>query len=246
MSTNSLFNLYRDLIEDLFAQVELYSEKELTLFTPGIGKEYNNNLMIVGRAVNGWTINFDKNNIREKDTIIEQVSNALVTDDLQWVIDRWGNGEYDEKNKTDYNTKKSAFWRLSKHLSEEIIGNNNSVFNKIIWTNLYKVSKSAGGNPSERLADLQLERCNQILRNEIRIYNPKIIIFLTGWSWAKDFLNGIENVRVNTNTDFVEFAGKLDSSLIIVGKHPQGKPELEHFNEIINEIKSHDLIIGKN
>ncbi len=49
-----LFELYNKLIDTMYSDKESYGEQELSTFTPGVGKDYKNKLMIVGRAVNGW------------------------------------------------------------------------------------------------------------------------------------------------------------------------------------------------
>jgi len=233
-----LFNLYQNLIEQVYIKKDSYVENDLTLFSSGIGKEYNDKLMFVGRAVNGWYTRFDKTNIKDKEIVLTDINKHIAEDDLQWVIDLWGNNEYNEDYETDYNTKKSPFWRLIKRLSDELIEKNEFVINKIVWTNLYKISNFKGGNPSGSLRNIQFDTCREILNLEINIFKPQIIIFLTGLPWTKPFISGLNNIMTNANNKYVEFVGKLDNSLIIVGQHPQGKPEIVHFNEIINEINN--------
>lgn len=111
------------------------------------------------------------------------------------------------------------------------------MINKIAWTNLYKVSKDSYGNPSGSLMKVQFEICRDMLLSEIELFNPRIVVFLTGWSWGQRFLIDCENLMTNKDNQFVEFVGKINDSLIIVGQHPQGKPEYEHFEEIIKEIE---------
>lgn len=71
--TSELLELYRKLIEEIYIKKDFYKEKELNLFTPGMGKAYNNKLLIVGRAVNGWRIYIDKTNNESKDLVLREV-----------------------------------------------------------------------------------------------------------------------------------------------------------------------------
>jgi hypothetical protein len=235
--TNELLESYRELIDELYINRGSYGEEKLALFLASVGKDYKNDLMIVGRAVNGWWIKINKYNDQDKDSALKCIKEGFSNDGLEWILERWGNVNKDEEYNTFYNTKTSPFWRMAMRLSHELIENNDLALNKIVWTNLYKVAKEERGNPSEQLMDVQFEKCREILNSEIKLFSPKIIIFLTGLNWAEDFLQGINNIMVNPENKYVKYVGKLNNSLIIVGKHPQGKPEEPHFNEIMNELK---------
>jgi hypothetical protein len=232
-----LFELYKQLVEQIYIDKDLYKEVELTLWPSRLGKAYNNKVMIVGRASNGGNIYLDKNNLINKSDAMNEL-NKDYSKGLQWVYDLWGNNEYNSKYSTDYNTKKSAFWRLSKMLADKIIEADDFVIDKIAYSNLYKVSNYHEGNPSNKLLDVQFEICKKILQKEIELYKPEVIVFLTSWEWAKWFLEDLKNLKKKTKTQYVEFVGKLNNSTIIVAQHPQGKPEIEQFEEIIKELTS--------
>jgi hypothetical protein len=231
--TDELIYAYKNLVDKIYLDKNSYKEEELTLFTSGIGKEYDKTLMIIGRAVNGWRIYLNKIDDQYKTSSLESVKKRFGTDDLQWVIDCWGN------NEESYNTRKSAFWRLSKRLSDELIENNDLVINKIVWSNLYKISKDSGGNPSGPLKKVQFEECKKILKLEIELFKPKIAIFLTSYNWSKWFLDDSDykKIDIKTPNTFVEYIGKIGNTLIIVGQHPQGKPEKKQSDEILSFIK---------
>lgn len=229
---NELFNLYQNLINQLYVGKDLFQEEHLVLWSSILGKEYDQKLMIVGRAGNGGEIYIDKTIDQYKEDSFNELMDNFEKG-LDWVINSWG------VNEGEYNPKKSAFWRISKKLSDEIIEDSVNVLNRIAYSNLYKVANYSGGNPSSKLMNVQFELCREILLKEIELYKPAIIIFLTGWSWAKWFLPiNSKNHVTNFENKFVEFSGKLNTSLVIVGQHPQGKPELEHFNEIIHELEN--------
>lgn len=219
---------YKNLIEQIYSNKDSFSEKEITLFTAGVGKEYNNKLLVVGRAPNGWYKIFDKTNKSDK----SRIKNEIELDDLDWVI---------ENKENNYNINTSAFWRLTKKLAGKLIGpinthnlTNDAVIDKIAWTNLYKISKSARSNPSEKLMNIQFDFCKKILFAEIELFKPEIVLFLTGCSWAVDFLEETTELKPNKQDNrYVKFAGKYKNSLLIVSQHPQGKPESEHVEEIM-------------
>ena len=234
-SHDTLLAKYENLIEIIYSERDSYAEEKLSLFTPAKGKEYQHELMIIGRATNGWGNKIDKNNKANRKRVIAQIKEALSDDDgLEWVIKQWGA----TKNGI-YNTRKSAFFRLSRMLAQEIIENSETVMNKIVWSNLYKAAKLKTGkaNPSDKLCDVQLEICKELLLEEFDLFKPKVVIFLTGWSWAKDFLGSLKNKIKQSSMTYVEFAGYLNETLIIVAQHPQGKPEEPHYKEIMTAIK---------
>ena len=53
---------------------------------------------------------------------------------------------------------------------------------KICWSNLYKFSPHAAGNPSTSLAAAQFDHCLQILKIEIEDWKSRRLLFLTGYS----------------------------------------------------------------
>jgi len=226
---NELFELYQKLLEKIYVDKELFGEDELTLWSSCIGKDYNNKLMVVGRAGNGGIIYLDKNIYQNKDEAFVLFKKHFFNG-LQWVIDQWG------ANDGEYNPKKSAFWRLSKRLSEELIEKNDFVINKIAYSNLYKISNYEGGNPSEKLMDVQFDICRKILLKEIELYKPEIVVFFTGLGMAQWFLQDSKNKITNINYTYVEFVGQLNNTIIIVAQHPQGKSELKLLEEILSAI----------
>ncbi len=203
--------------------------------------------MVIGRAVNGWKYNLNL----EDEQSIKQCTIDIVTglekDNLGWVEKLWG---YSGKNeKSIYNTKRSAFWRLV----EGIVGLQNSAeanqffTDSIVWSNLYKVAKfkdddkskggAKGGNPSPRLCKIEFELCQKILDAEINTYDPTTIVFLTGVDWASPFLEeavGISNLSTNT---YVKQVGVYRGKKYMVGPHPQGKSKYLYVEEIAECLK---------
>ncbi len=142
---------------------------------------------------------------------------------MLWVSRCWG-----ETN--GYNTRKSAFWRVIRATTGRLgvadVGAPTWP-SFVAWSNLYKVSPSAGGNPSSALANAQLPQCIEILRAEIHAWAPRRVLFLTGRRWARPFLDGLGFVSDSDPlVNPVEASGTVfNGARIIVGPHPQAKPE---------------------
>ncbi|HMG66231.1 MAG TPA: hypothetical protein VK588_01050, partial [Chitinophagaceae bacterium] len=181
----NIFKEYEKLVEKLYTSKDDYSEDNLVIFTPAKGTSYNAELMIVGRAVNGWKNGINKTNKANKEEILKGVHNSLMTDDLEWVYGSWG-------STTGYNTNKSAFWRVVNELAIQFAGIEEGAINNIVWSNLFKVAKEEGGNPSARLRNVQFAHCLNLLRLEIEFFKPKYVVFLTDYyGWAEPFIKGL-------------------------------------------------------
>ncbi|MEQ8192360.1 MAG: hypothetical protein ABRQ39_30620 [Candidatus Eremiobacterota bacterium] len=210
------------------------ANKELTGFMAMQGKKYNKELMVIGRSVNGWRASITIDNLskeKERQEFAEKVFNSDCA--MSWVTDNWEKSEV-------YNTKLSAFWRVIREIVIQLNMENFDITqwaSYLVWSNLYKVSPSEGGNPNDILCKLQLPGCIKILNVELETYMPKKVLFLTGMDWAKDFLDGIGAKWTNISSNYVESYGQHSVSVkhqfkFVVAKHPQGKNEEEWVNEV--------------
>src|SRR5208282_2671014 len=75
----------------------------LTGFMAMIGEQYNRELFVVGRSVNGWTTHINAKNLsigENRTTIIKEIENSVTNDakyrPMMWVTGLWG-------SKTKYN-----------------------------------------------------------------------------------------------------------------------------------------------
>ncbi|PVU64872.1 hypothetical protein C9E85_15945, partial [Plesiomonas shigelloides] len=68
----------------------------------------------------------------------------------------------------------------------------------------------------------------------------KVILFFTGLNWFNGFLNDSICLEEGEDSVLVEAHGSLNIDnkkiIIIVAKHPQGKPEADMVDEIMNII----------
>ncbi len=240
----------------------------LSAFLGTPGSAYDRQLLVVGRAVNGssgtWTAD-EMLNPTKRHEVVEQAACHWDDRQLSWVLKYWKQisacktcsetyaGRKPQCPKcrgTDtkrlYCTRTSAFWRVIRHVIRNIPFPQ-SLWdewpNQVAWTNLYKVSPSSGGNPSTSLQDVQLTYCQQLLRREIEVWQPRRILFLSGYGWMKRFCDalGIEGEKTE-DARFVQFAGTLASTgaKVVVGPHPQdrgAKPEREYSKEIAQYLR---------
>ena len=160
---------------------------------------------------------------------------------MTWVSECWG-------SRQGYNTKKSAFWRVTRELVHRLgiadVGKKDWP-SHIAWSNLYKVSPDKGGNPTEALKEAQFPYCAKILAAEIRELKPRRVVFLTGWQWAKRFLGELGvNSSISCAGGLLEASGRLPSgSDFVVLPHPQGKPQKEIVKLLVTEDR-HGLILA--
>lgn len=154
-------------------------------------------IMIVGRAINGWcsikqVCDENEDNTESLNKQILEMVNRCGKCNLDWVVAKIYYRKCQEnhcpyaakQNNEDKREKNSAFWRFAKLIVKKYFEETNKKYNEdewqkeIIWTNLYKASYAAGGNP-KGFYDEQVKICDQILKYEIKFYQPQIIFFVT-------------------------------------------------------------------
>lgn len=222
-----IFPLYKKLLEE-------NSFKDICTFSFQWGKNYSfdqkSGLLFVGKAVNGWITN-ETNVTRLFDS--ENSERIFARhDQMEWVNNLSGNTE-------GYNTRKSAFWRLIRKVTE--IYYSEEWYSKIAWTNLYKVAPWKGGNPNGKLQNVQRKHCFDIFRKEIEILSPEYVILLTsGWEWSfMKHLNGSGSLKIideKTWGKHKTILTEIDGISFIISHHPQGKNEWSHRNAILELI----------
>lgn len=230
MLKGKLMPLYVDLLHT----VDVVNYETCTFF-PQWGKyfpwEEKCGILLVGRACNGWVTSSHNINVLfgSSEKSIFNRSNQM-----KWVEDCAG-------NKEGYNTNKSAFWRVSKRIAQCFYPN--EWYSYVAWSNVCKVAPWEGGNPSDTLYFAQLQSCQKIFETEIRVLSPKVVIMFTGYDWAKDFLEFLNDKRepksiMCQNWDkYTCDVYYIKGTYFIVTKHPQRKNENLHVECIANIIK---------
>ena len=209
----------------------------------GADYKYGSGLMVVGRSVNGWTkgidpVEFSDSDFRNNYTHCLQQKSYQQSGQacpMSWVTEQWS-------PKEGYNTRKSAFWRVTKEVTERLYSCNaekNDWASHLVWSNLCKVSPAAGKNPNGLLHKIQRNGCKRLFEFEIKSYRPRYLLLLTGWDWARPFL--VENFEINPGSGkYVSCVAKPAKPLFpnchdvraVVAVHPQCKPEKEWVDEV--------------
>jgi len=208
---------------------------EISGFLAMAGQNYKGALMVVGRAVNGWTDGIIPAALCEAAAAsqyaahVQQKSASGIGEcPLRWVTAHWG-------ALRAYNTRRSAFWRSIRSVVQglgiaDVEGTDWT--SHLVWSNLYKVSPASGGNPSNVLCDIQFPGCTELLNLELRTYRPSRVLFLTGADWAVPFLSTIE-LNETAGFRYVERIGLCDRAQYVIAAHPQGKPGNVWVHEVL-------------
>ncbi len=229
----ALFPLYKELME----AVEPFQDDPRGLcpfavqWGPRFPKEERSGILFVGRATNGW-VSFSN----DPDVLFGDTDEAIFNlgDQMLWVHNLEG-------NRNGYNTRRSAFWRVIRGISSSFYPNPELSY--VSWSNVTKVAPD-GANPSDVLYYAQLEVCQRILAEEIRILSPRFVVFLTGYNWAIDFLRFLNGGNAPTHIlkepwgDYEACTFRIRETTCILSEHPMGKPEKAHIEAINKLIKA--------
>lgn len=241
------FYFSEHLLLQLAYNKQLNKQPKLTACPALKGKKYNNELMIIGRAVNGWQVTgWDEGiSIRDLQKYHAEFTKSafLESEDerkcpLAWISEQWGYNDGET-----YNTKKSSFWRVTHSLVEYLNIANSDIDNwasYILWSNLCKVAPLNGGNPSDTLYYAQESACIELLKIELVMYQPKLIVFITDIDWASPFVKAISNDYETVKNSTVKVIGKSQSKLgasrFIVATRPEGKNEYNWVSEVLKNL----------
>ncbi len=193
MQLESLYkNYYKELlsIKDTLKKYTITDYSSPLLMTCSDDYENSNNrILYIGKETNSWYEGGDK---------------ALSTQNpITHILDFYNDfslGENDNR----------IFWRFIKQCNKKL-----SVKRKaFLWTNVNKFGKAHGrGRPDQKVLDLENYKFN-ILKDEIDIIKPNVIIFLSG----KDGYDDEIKRKLGNNTIFKDI------------------PNLQCFSKVINPI----------
>lgn len=254
----SMKRLYSELFEAFKGKAFRWNKKQCTWndfchFVAMKGSQYDTSklkFMVIGRATNGWHKITDESDIGEE---AQKQFNCADGFDSWIVVNKYGNlrnNEKNEKTQKYYYLNRSSFWRTTKCVYMELskIKDANWV-QHIAWSNLYKIAPNesedvAAGNPNRKMVRTQMEICKEILGEEINVYSPDYILFVTGWEWwfagdkkTPGFDKILSGVKQESGNEFVVGKGicKLNDKnvKIVVTQRPEGKKENNYVNEIL-------------
>lgn len=231
---------YIDLLESM---LERFWTQELTC-TPGIiGTKYEESpfrLMYVGRAVNGWEIDWQKGSAKE---LVEQAfSHGFKMESIS-----------EAPIQNGYNFNRSPFWQLCRQLMK-LAGEEKNWSDRVFWSNLYKVAPFKTGNPGNKLIDETITKSIRILKYELRLYRPTHVVFVTDAWWFdpsdtfKASFAKTLGIPVEHNTDpTIAIVGKgiynttiTGDIKIVITKRPEtlGISRVEHAKLIFDSLMS--------
>lgn len=224
--------LYREMLMKL---ADYERSEGICVFAALKGGNYGGELLVIGRAVNGWLVNLAPSDLNDKKKLDEAITALADGTDMCWVTKRWG-------ARHGYNTKRSAFWRTARAVVGELgVADikDNSWPSYISWSNLYKLARRDGGNPPSELIKLQFESCVKILEAEIYSLKPRRILLLTSKGWATPFLDKIGFTKQSSLDEPPCVFGSLpNGSKVAVLEHPQGKREGPMVAAAVNYLKN--------
>jgi len=252
-------DLLRRAAEEILAKNVLQPTEEVAGFLAMVGHNYSSELMVVGRATNGWHggCHLSASNLEEfVDTALRHAVFYFGKEQscpMRWVSDSWGRARarnlYEKMKLPNpngaYSTTRSAFWRTIKGVTEALdIAKDDSWPSHLVWSNLYKIAPADHGNPLSRLRGAQVQACASLLKMELETYKPKRVIFLTGLNWANELWDKISGANEFTPQGglMVDATGTFNLPTqrirIVVAKHPDRKKKDEWVRSVLDAFKA--------
>lgn len=211
--------------------------KTLTGFLGLAGAKYDRELMIVGRAVNGWS-EFTVERLADagaRRAFVTSLREHESACPLSWVNAPAQPGVY--------NARRSAFWRTARKVREALTGEplaDDSWASHLAWSNLYKISNDTG-NPPDWMCTVQENQCIEMLGKEIDQFRPKRVLFSTGLDWAMPFVKALGRFSTIPSPRYGEATGRISGGgemvPCVVAAHPMTKPEEEWVSDVLNAFK---------
>lgn len=230
-------NWQKELINEVLK--ELYNNYRLCGFIGIEGSKYRKNkeLMVIGRAVNGWNSSFSLKELSSSNKISQTIvkESGWGTDEgMAWLPEN------------EYNAISRPFWNITRKIMIAlgiVESDCKDWYEYLTWTNLYKIAPAERDNPSDDLAKAQRNGCIEILKKEVEYWSPKKIIFMTGIDWLTEGEKSGENVsfKEGLGLDWKETKGKIVLASSRYGKAKfivTERPEFKKQNEFVSEVKN--------
>jgi hypothetical protein len=193
------------------------------------GRKYDGDLLVVGRALNGWeagewtrrqgsTPNGREDIIRRLRADAEPASSCPMA----WV----------EDTSETYKCTRSPFWRVTHRVLDHEGATQPGWASRLAWTNLYKVAP-VGANPSAGLARRQREHCFRLLSLEVSYLRPRRVLALTDRNWFEWFEEPLGLAVEDIDGDFVRGVAHGPTTWVIA-RRPEAQPETESVAECLH------------
>lgn len=174
----------------------------------------NKKVLYVGKETYGWLGTLDKPDNLTVNTLMD---------------------EYEEfEFGKNYHGRNSPFWRFVRNCHNRINGNMHP--NGFLWTNFSKCDSNKT-TPDPELQKIN-ERGFDLIIDEIKIINPDIVIFITGWDYEHQFqrvFQGLEYKDIDRNYLYQCVHPNLPTHSYMT-MHPNGLQRRKKFDETLNNI----------
>lgn len=228
--------LERRILPAIGSDARRLGARPLTGFLGVKGASYAGELLVIGRAVNEWSLPVvpgelaDERTRRAYAASVERMVQGTGSCPMAWVIENWGNP------RAPYDPNRSAFWRVVRGVAMHKGGEGAQWPSGLAWTNLYKVTSAAGGNPGGLLKRLQFNGCVELLQLELAERRPRVALFITGLDWAEPFIKALGGKWTRPEGEYVEATGRVEdgpcAGSFVVAKHPRGRSEAVWVEEV--------------
>lgn len=225
---------------------ESIRDNELTAVPCFVGSQYSHEdikIMIVGRAVNGWEVDFeDCSSLDNTVNSILKQENRLDDFAKDYILyDAVENNEVVQKK---YYYAKSPFLRMMRQLVGALSNSEDNWQQRIVWSNLFKIAPRKGGNPSWLMLRDNLDLYIELMRYEIAKYRPDIVVFVTDMDFFDPYPNNekypsfrrlMKEEPCDNDAKFVKLQGSMfcdSSTKIIVTARPERRPIKDMIEEI--------------
>lgn len=210
--------MYAGLLADL-ASARSRHQSTQAMFWPKIGRLYGGELLLVGRAVNGWIDRWEPGDRRSPTTlaaVARHTAEGTVNGcPMGWVLDRWGNRD------GGYYTARSQYWDTARRVTAGLHPDWEPDWpSHLAWTNLAKVAPHGGGNP--RSTSLRAQRGSTgtaLFAREVEELAPHRIVAFTDRWWFAPFADAL-GVDLEQRDGLVEAVGRRGGQGIVVAVHP--------------------------
>jgi hypothetical protein len=231
---------------------EAAGKPQWTFFWPAIGCQFRpgKGLLIVGRAVNGWTDGWAEGDHPStevaREVLVNEQRETQHADGehcpMSWVVSHCNlPSPADPMAKRPYNTNASPFWRASRAFAGRagFVGDDGADWScHLAWTNLYKVAPVRGGNPNLRTRERQRKACIDLFELELDTLSPRCVLVLTGPDWYRGFAPSV--AMASQRGGFVHAVGRRGASTFILADHPQTRPEKEFVGDLLRAWSQRD------
>jgi len=163
---------------------------------------------------------------------------------------------WDEYDESERNKIENILWEQTRRPFFNLVYwvswtyYDNEYRNSVVWSNIYKIAPN-GGNPSSELQSEQHDYIVDIIRKEIEMLSPAVIVLITGNTvgaqWSSPFWEAFPDMKLIDSRQWgrnKECRSSLfsDGSLnVILTDRPEERPIEEHANAITDLIESHNL-----